>query len=181
MHIGGIGFFTVVTIPPRAIFVLLPIFITLVLVSTAKLNHSLGFLAFIPPAYLVTVQSFRILVEWTLAQFYIEQLVPIQLTWHGRNFDVVIGLLALPVGWLLYKKHPFATKAGIAFNILGLISLFNIVTIALPSIPSGFRIYDTNYLPTYFPGVLITWLASGAAYLHILSLRQLRNRGRITQ
>jgi hypothetical protein len=33
--------------------------------------------------------------------------------------------------------------------------------------------YDTLHLPTYFPGVLIVFLASSALYLHVLSLRQL--------
>jgi hypothetical protein len=97
----------------------------------------------------------------------------VELSLHGRNYDLWIGVLALPAGYLFLRKHSVARKTGIAFNIIGLLSLVNIFSIAVPSMPSSFRVYDMLYLPTYFPGILIVFLASAAIFVHILSLRQL--------
>jgi hypothetical protein len=134
---------------------------------------ALRFLTFLPPFLLVTVQVYRLFIELIFIQFAQEKIIPVELSIHGRNFDLWIGVLALPAGWLLYRKHSLAKKSAILFNLLGLLSLVNIFTIAVPSMPSPFRVYDMLYLPVYFPGILIMFLVSSAIYLHILSLRQL--------
>jgi hypothetical protein len=171
--LAGGGFFLVQTAPPRPLLIFLPLFLSIVLLSTAKANGALHFLPAIPPAALIVIQSFRILVELLFLQFLKEGLLPEELSFHGRNYDLLIGVLALPVAYLFWRKHAFARKAGIAFNILGLLSLVNIFTIVIPSLPSSFRVYDPLYLPMYFPGVMIVFAASLAIYLHILSLKQL--------
>lgn len=167
------GFFLKQTMPPRFVLIFLPMLLSIVFLTTAKTNKTLQFLARVPPSALILVQSFRILVEVLFLQFLKEKLIPEELSFHGRNYDLLIGVLALPVGYLYLKKYNFARKAGIAFNILGLLSLINIFSIVIFSLPSPFRIYNTLYLPTYFPGVMIVFLVSQAIYLHILSLKQL--------
>lgn len=171
--LASAGFFTVITTPPRFLLIFIPIAGIIVLLSKAKLNGGLGFLSMIPPIFLVSVQSMRILIELVFLRFADEKVIPVALSFHGRNYDLLLGALAIPVSLLFIKKHPLARKAGVVFNILGLLSLANIFTIVIPSLPSTFRVYETLYLPTYFPGILIVLLASSAIYLHILSLRQL--------
>lgn len=167
------NFFRVTTMPPRFLLIFLPMLLGIVLLSIAKTNGALRFLATIPPIALIIIQSFRILVEVLFLQFLKEKLIPEQLSFHGRNYDLLIGLLALPIGYLFWKKDAVAKKTGVIFNVLGLLSLANIFSIVIPSLPSSFRIYDTLYLPVYFPGIFIVFLASAAVYLHILSLKQL--------
>lgn len=179
--LGGIGFFGTITVPPRFILIMIPIFITVILIVSSKTTKALSFLALIPPASLVIIQAFRMAIEFGLTQFYAQKIIPVELSLHGRNFDIIIGLLAIPAGYLLYKKHPMSVKFGIAFNILGLISFINITSIAVTSFPSVFRIYETNYLPTYFPGILITFLAPAACYFHVLSIRQLIYKSRLSR
>jgi hypothetical protein len=174
--LGSTGFFATVTMPPRLAIIFIPVIATVILLVVSKISTSLNFLLLVPSALLVIIQAFRIAIEFGLAQFYTEKIIPVELTFHGRNFDIAIGLLAIPIGYLLFIKHRLSAKLGIAFNILGLISFFNITSIAISSFPSPFRIYDTNYLPTYFPGILITFLAPVACYFHVLSLRQLMFR-----
>ena len=170
------GFFTVITTPPRFLLIFLPVLAVVVLLSKAKLNGSLGFLSTLPPVFLVAVQAMRLPIELAFLRFAAEKIIPEELSFHGRNVDLLIGILAIPVSMLFLKKHSLARKAGIAFNVSGLLSLVNIFSIVVLSVPSTFRVYDTLYLPTYFPGILIVLLASSAIYLHILSLRQLLAR-----
>jgi hypothetical protein len=176
--LAGSGFFSVITMPPRFLLIFLPILLIVVLLSRAKMNGALQFLSFIPPVFLIGIQAMRILIEVLFLQFVNEKLIPVELSFHGRNYDLLIGVLAIPVSLLFIRKHPLARKAGLVFNVLGLLSLVNIFSIAIPSLPSTFRVYDTLYLPTYFPGILIVFLASSAVYLHVLSLRQLFATGK---
>jgi hypothetical protein len=166
-------FFAVITMPPRFVLIFAPLLFIVVMLSRAKTTGSLRFLQLIPPVLLIAVHVYRLLIEIVFIQFAQEKIIPVELSVHGRNQDLWIGVLALPVAWLFWRKHHLARKAGITFNILGLLSLVNIFSIAVPSMPSTFRVYDTLYLPTYFPGILIVFLASAAIYLHILSLKQL--------
>jgi hypothetical protein len=167
------GFFTVTAMPPRFLLVFLPMIISVILVCKAKMAKALRFLTFLPPFLLVAIQVYRLFIELIFIQFAQEKIIPVELSIHGRNFDLWIGVLALPAGWLLYRQHSLAKKSAILFNLLGLLSLVNIFTIVVPSMPSPFRVYDMLYLPVYFPGILIIFLVSSAIYLHILSLRQL--------
>lgn len=166
-------FFDEVTMPPRALVVFLPLLFVVALLSKVKINGPLRFLSFVPPAMLIGVHLYRLFIELVFLQFAEEKIIPEALSLHGRNFDLSVGVVALPVAFVLHKKYAMARTAGIFFNLFGLLSLVNIFSIVVPSVPSSFRVYDTLYLPTYFPGILIVFLASFAIFLHILSLRQL--------
>jgi hypothetical protein len=166
--------------PPRFLLIFLPLGLIIFLVTRASVNGSLGFVRYLPPGVLAGVHLYRLFIEIIFVRFANEGIIPVELSIHGRNYDMVIGILALPVAWLLWKKHPISSPVCFAFNVLGLLSLLNIFTIAVPSMPSPFRVYAMNYLPTYFPGILIVFLVTAAICLHILSLKQLlwakRNR-----
>jgi hypothetical protein len=166
-------FFAVVTMPPRFVLIFLPLLLIIVLLSKAGLNRSLSFLKYVPPVLLIVVQVYRLFIELVFIRFASEKIIPVELSIHGCNVDLWIGVLALPVAALFIAGSRLAVKAGIAFNVLGLLSLANIFSIAVPSMPSPFRVYNMLYLPTYFPGITIVFLASAAIFLHILSLRQL--------
>jgi hypothetical protein len=110
---------------------------------------------------------------------YKEHLVPRELTFEGRNFDILIGITALVVGYLMLKKPEVTRTTAIIWNVVGIISLVNIGFIAVFSVPSPFRVFATNYLPTYFPGILIpTVFVPFALCFHILSLKQLLHMGK---
>jgi hypothetical protein len=171
--LAATAFFRVVTMPPRFLLVFIPLIATVVLLTRARRNGSLSFLAFIPPAMLIFIHVYRFFIELAFIQFAHEKIIPLELSVYGRNYDLWIGVLALPFGYFVYKQPAFAKRAGILFNILGLLSLVNIFTIVIPSMPSPFRVYEPMQLAAYFPGILIVFLASAAIFLHILSLRQL--------
>lgn len=125
---------------------------------------------------LVGFQAFRIPVEWLLHRLYQEGTVPVQMTYAGRNFDVVTGVTAAALGlWL--ARGGRSRGLVLAWNILGLALLTNIVTIAILSTPVPFRRFldgPPNMLPSVWPYV---WLPSFLVQLalagHVLVFRQL--------
>lgn len=129
----------------------------------------------------VALQSFRIPVEWMLYRLYVDGIVPVQMTWEGRNLDVVTGVAGLLLGaWLLSGRTvPYAVVLG--WNLLGLMLLANIVGTAVLSTPVPFRRFTEgppNLLPSTFPWIwLPSFLVQVAWGSHLLVFRRLRARG----
>ena len=66
-----------------------------------------------PIAWLIGLQSFRMVVEILLHQGYLAGFVPPQMTWEGRNWDILTGLTAIPVACLAARKLlPSGTWLG---------------------------------------------------------------------
>jgi hypothetical protein len=135
-------------------------------------------MAAIPLAGLVGYQVFRVAVEWILHELYTEGVVPVQMTYAGRNFDVVSGVLAAGLGLWLWTGRR-STWLVAAWNIMGLALLANIVTIAILSTPVPFRSFlndPPNLLPSTFPYVwLPSFLVQAALFGHLLVFRAIRS------
>ena len=131
----------------------------------------------VPSHWLVFMQSFRIIVELLLLFAFMAGKLPVQMTFEGRNFDVITGVLALPIGYLLAKRKTYASKLAIAFNIIGVLLLLNILVIAVLSMPTAIRYFmnePSNTLVGQFPFILLPGVLVPIAYtMHIFSLRQL--------
>jgi hypothetical protein len=132
----------------------------------------------LPLAALVGFQVFRVPLELVLHALYTQGVIPVQMTYSGRNLDIVTGLLALPVAVLLHRRRcPRALLA--AWNLLGLILLVNIVGVAILSTPVPSRVFHDgppNLLPSTFPFVwLPTFLVQAALFGHLLVFRRLRS------
>lgn len=137
--------------------------------------------AAIPLAGLVGYQVFRVPLEWVLHQLYAEGVIPVQMTYAGQNFDVVTGVLAAALGLWLRAGHR-AVWLVVAWNILGLALLVNIVTIAILSTPVPFRYFMSdppNLLPSTFPYVwLPSFLVQAVLFGHLLVFRAMPVPGR---
>jgi hypothetical protein len=125
----------------------------------------------------VAIQGFRVLVEMLLHRLYVEGAVPIQMTYSGRNFDVISGVSGLILGiWLLSRRHV-PRSIVLAWNILGFALLANIVVIAVLSTPVPFRRFvegPANLPPSTFPYIwLPSFLVQVALGSHLLVFRQL--------
>jgi hypothetical protein len=170
------GFFSDFSkLPPRpALVILMPLpFILL----TALSKKGTQFLQSVPPQWLIWMQSFRIVVELLLLVAFIKGRLPVQMTFEGRNFDIITGLLALPVGYVIARRKSHSKNVAIGFNILGFLLLLNILVIAVLSMPTPFRYFmnePSNTLVAQFPFILLPGVLVPLAYcLHIFSLRQL--------
>ena len=162
------------TVPPRFLIILVIPFITIIVVLNRKATREI--LAVTPGFVLIYLQVFRVFVEILLWGLFAKNLLPVQMTFEGRNFDVLSGLSAPIVGWLMqYQK--VSRKVVIAWNLICLGILINIVVTALLSIPSPFRYFmnePANTIVAEFPIVWLPALLVPLAYgLHLLSIKQL--------
>jgi len=178
------GFFSQFeTLPPRpALVLLIPLPIVLVIAFSKKGTQLLQSL---PTQWLVWMQSFRIAVELLLLMAFLKNLLPVQMTFEGLNFDILSGVLALPVGYLMSRKKSYAPQLAIAYNGIGMLLLLNILVIAVLSMPTPFRYFQNepaNTLVAQFPFILLPGILVPIAYtLHIFSLRQLLTRKKIEE
>ncbi|HEX9514268.1 MAG TPA: hypothetical protein VF939_27435 [Puia sp.] len=163
-------------LPPRLAFAMLPPLLLVLLFTRSRAGKE--FLHHIQPQWLIYLQSFRILVEIALWLLVRNGSLPVQMSFEGRNFDILTGLLAFPVGYYCFVKKTWPPVAALLYNIAGLILLVNIVTISTLSMPTPLRVFhnqpDSSVL-TRFPFIYVSGLLVPLAYtLHILSLRQWR-------
>lgn len=152
-------------------FVILPLLLTLAFLFTKSMREILEHL---PLKALTQLQVFRVFVELILWLLFIQNLIPVQMTFEGYNWDVLTGITSL-----LAARYILNSKSGLmAWNIFGLILLVNIVTIAILSMPTPLRVFDNepaNRIVTVFPFIYLPTLLVPLAYiLHFLSLRKLR-------
>ena len=160
-------------LPPRpalALFVPLPFALIFAFSKTGK-----QILLHVAPHWLALIQAFRIFVELLLLAGFIKNLLPVQMTFEGRNFDVLTGLLALPAGYLI-SKHKMSSATILIFNVTGILLLLNILIIAVLSMPTPFRYFmnePSNTLIAQFPFIFLPGILVPLAYtFHIFSLRQ---------
>jgi hypothetical protein len=165
-------------LPAPALLLVLGITVLTVALTLTRLG---GLVAnAIPLAAVVALQAFRVAVELWLHRLYLEGVVPVQMTYAGRNFDIVSGVTGLLLGAWLLAGRPAPRGLVLAWNLLSLALLANIVTIAILATPVPFRQFfdgPPNLLPSTFPYVwLPSLLVQVALASHLIVFRQLRAR-----
>jgi hypothetical protein len=129
----------------------------------------------VPLAALVALQSFRLPLELLMHRAYNEGVMPVQMSYSGLNFDILTGLLAIPVAF-------FARKRGLvaAWNVLGTGLLLTIVTIAFLSAPLPIRMFHNEPANVWISHPPFVWLPAffvpTALAGHILIYKRLRRR-----
>jgi hypothetical protein len=88
-------------LPPRPGLAILAPLPVVLWIAFSKTGTQLLRLA--PPQWPVFLQSFRIFVELLLWRAFVAGKLPVQMTFEGRNFDVLTGVLALGVGYYLSR------------------------------------------------------------------------------
>jgi len=130
----------------------------------------------LPVYWLIGVHVFRLPLELILHRWYVSGTIPVQMTFEGYNFDIATGVIALVVGrWAKYASPP---KFIIwFFNVVGLLLLLTVVSIAITSVPTPFRQFTNEpplLLPFYFPYSYIVSIAvTGALVAHLVLFRKL--------
>lgn len=161
-------------VPPHFFALVMPTLVATFALAFSKAGQNLGERAGI--LGLVGFQVFRIPVEWVLFQLHRDGIVPVQMTFEGRNFDVLTGLSAPLVAWLAYRG-VIGRRGLVAWNCAGLALLANIVTIAILSTPTPLRVFvnePANTFITHWPWVwLPAFLVPAALLGHLLAFRKL--------
>lgn len=136
-----------------------------------------------PLALLVLVQAFRLPLELLMHGASAEGLMPIQMSFSGRNFDIVTGTTALLLGVAMTawrgRVPPWLVAA---WNVLGTLLLANVLVIAILSAPTPLRVFmnePANVWITHAPWVwLATVFVPAAIAGHVVIFRKLRMEAR---
>jgi len=136
--ISGSGVLEAPSVPPRAIFFFVGSNLAGVIFAFSRAGTRLA--AGVPVAALVGFHAFRLPLELVLHQWFVEGVLPIQMTYTGHNFDIVTGTLALAVGIALWRGGP-SWSLVLAFNLVGFGLLMAVATIAVLSSPIPLRTY----------------------------------------
>ncbi|MFN8341812.1 MAG: hypothetical protein U0V64_09115 [Cyclobacteriaceae bacterium] len=159
------------TFPPRMMLVLFVPLVTLLTLTFLPGTQTV--LRQIPIGWLTRLQFFRVVVELLLWMLFMQQLLPVQMTFEGRNFDVLAGLSAPLAAWWLTKNKT----AMVIWNVCALALLINIIVVAILSLPGPMRYFmnePANVIVTTYPYVWLPALLVPLAYgLHFFSLRKL--------
>jgi hypothetical protein len=110
----------------------------------------------VPLWALVGVQAFRLPLELAMHALAERGVMPVQMSYSGRNFDIITGITALVVAGLL-RAGVAGRGLVLAWNVLGLALLVNIVTVAILSTPR-FRYFGDEALNTFVMHVPFVWL-----------------------
>lgn len=178
--IASSGFLSDFTsMPPHLVLIVLPPFLFILMLLKAKQFTDLTeqFNVF----WLVYAQSFRILMEFVLWLLYRYNVIPVQMTFEGRNFDILVGVTAPFVAYYCFVKKTWPLKLALAWNLAGIALLANIVIVALLSTPYPFRQFmnePANTIVFSFPFIWLPgFVVPFALLLHLIAIRRLWNVG----
>lgn len=173
--LASAGFFrNFVALPPR-----IPVFVAAefgALIWLIFFSRWRNELTRIPPRLIVAMQCFRVPVEILLGTLAARHLLPVEMSFHGRNFDVITGITALPLAaWM--ATHPGrGRKLLFTWNVMGLCLVTAVVAHGMLSTPYRFQqihLSVDNYIIGYFPVNWLPMFLVPVAYaLHFVSLRQ---------
>ncbi|MBM3820320.1 MAG: hypothetical protein FJW14_15060 [Acidimicrobiia bacterium] len=170
---GTLRLWTELTPPPFA-YLVAGILLLAVAISSGSYGRRLAH--GLPLWILVGIQGFRLPLEIAMHAMYERGVMPVQMSYSGRNFDIVTGATALVVAALVWKGRA-GRRVVLAWNILGLALLVNIMVIAILSTPR-FMFWGpraTNFFVAYPPFVWLPAVMVLAALAgHLLIFRALR-------
>ncbi len=162
-------------LPAPGLIVVLVVTIGTVALARSRAGERLA--TGLPLAVLVGYQVFRVPLEWLLHRLHLEGVIPVEMTYAGRNFDIVTGLTAAVLSVAIVKGCA-PRLLVLAWNFLGLALLLIIVTIAVLATPTPFQVFTDgppNLLPSMLPYVwLPTVLVQAALLGHLLVFRALK-------
>lgn len=173
------GFYLVNTFPPRvALFGVLP---AVLLIIVYFIFFRQNFIKKLPLKTLTLLSVIRIPVELCLLWLFLGRLVPQEMTFEGRNFDILSGITAPIVYFLAFRGGKTNRPLLIAWNIFALALLFNVVIRAILAFPA----FSPNVAPelqnrgvAYFPYI---WLPAVIVpivfFSHLASLWKLFKNG----
>jgi hypothetical protein len=182
VYVGLLGYFGVVKNtamrPPGIAFVVVPVLVFLIFFivrSTASARVALAF----PLWIILGTQCFRISVELFIHQLWIAGLAPKMLTFEGANVDIYVGASAPLIAWLSTRGR-LGIRLALAWNVMGLLALTNVVTRAVLTSPGPFNLIHAevpNLMFGTFPFMYIPgFFVPLAVALHVLAIRAIRSR-----
>ena len=136
-----------------------------------------SFVEKLPLQTLTLLSVIRIPVEIVLMWLYHERLIPAEMTFESRNFDILSGITAPIVYFLAFRGGKINRPLLIGWNLFALGLLFNIVIraiLAFPSINPQLPVELQNRAVAYFPFIWLPAIVVPIVFFsHLASLWKL--------
>lgn len=173
--ISRTGFYSVLSMPPRFMLLPAPALVAVLMLFATKRGRK--FIDGLDTRWLTAVHVSRIPVELVLLGLFIYGMVPRVMTFEGSNFDIFSGITAPFILWYGYIKHKISRQMLLMWNMICLLLLFNIVLIAIFSLPLSiqqFGFEQPNVAVLYFPFVwLPCFIVPVVLLAHLVCARRL--------
>ena len=169
-------FYYNLSMPPRIpLFMILPLIIFTGVFLYRNRNSSM--FRFLPVHIPIFYQSFRVIIEVLFYFTFLEDILPIQVTFEGANYDVLLGISAIFMGIYALRKNA-SKKILIIWNVIGIgvvaFAAFTFVTsFYFPAI-WGQEESNISLEFNQFPFLLLPlFFMPSAIFVHGLSIKQL--------
>jgi hypothetical protein len=177
--LGWRGFYVAsFDLPPRFLLAVMPPLMVILFLFLTPAGRA--FVDRLPAGTLAWLHAVRIPVEISLYGLFLSRLIPEEMTFEGRNFDILAGLSAPLIAWFGYARPVLDRRLILAWNVLALGLLVNIVTTAILATPYFSQIFGFD-LPNvgvlHYPFIWLPALIVPAVLLsHLTAIRQLTRR-----
>jgi len=162
------------TVPPRMMVLLAPPMVTIILLFATRGGRR--FIDRLELRHLVLLHMVRIPVEVVLFWLCLYKTIPQVMTFEGRNFDIISGITAPVVYYFYFVRKQMSRSLLIAWNVMCLVLLLNVVIHGLLSAPGVLQrlSFDRpNIGILYFPFVWLPgFIVPLVLFAHLVSIRQ---------
>lgn len=180
ISITGFYYRNTATRPPAFLLATLPNLLAILLLFVTKRGRA--FIDGMNLKVLTILHIIRIPVEIVLLWLCIHKVVPQIMTFEGRNFDILSGISAPFIYYLAFRKEAYNKRLLLAWNIICIFLLINIVGIAVLSAPFAFQRFgldQPNIAVLYFPYIWLPACVVPVVLLsHLASIRLLLKKSK---
>ncbi|MTI31968.1 hypothetical protein [Xanthovirga aplysinae] len=170
--IGLSGFYQT---PPRFLLLLPPNILMVLFLFLTRGGRA--FIDSLDLKKLTLLHTVRIPVEITLYYVFLSKLIPVNMTFEGNNFDIIAGITAPIIYYLVFVTGKASRTLLLVWNFLCLALLLNVLTFAVLSAQTPLQklAFDQpNIGVTYFPFVWLPTIIVPIVFLSQLAgIRQL--------
>ena len=174
LAIGGFYQFTS-SVPPR--LMLFGPFLAMIAIATLFLFARESLITNLPIKTLTIIHIVRVPIEFVLLWLFQAGQLPLAMTYHGYNFDILSGITAPIVYWAAFRKVGVNKMLLTVWNCLALVLLVIIVSLAIAAFPSPMQTIafdQPNRAVIFFPYVwLPTLVVPIVLFCHLASLYKL--------
>ena len=161
--------------PPKMLAAIIPPILAIAYIANSiRVNRILQVL---PHSWMINMQFYRVLMELFLLLMFTSGALPVQMTFEGRNFDIITGITAPVVAYFCFTKQAWPKIIALLWNAAGFLLVANVFFIGILSLPGPMRIFmnePPNTMVAYFPYIWIPALIVPFAFLlHVLSIKQI--------
>jgi len=171
------GFVSDRSLPPRfPIAVFIPLVVIIIFLLRWLQKEDLHRL--IPKSWAIYYQTFRVIMEQVILFTALKEIIPMEATYKGYNFEFYFALSAPFVAYFAFKKKVLPDSFLILWNCLGILFLIIVVTIIASAFfaPDWWN-YENQIVKddfTKLPFILLpAFMVPSAIFMHLFSIIQI--------